>query len=254
MKTGKSEYPSVHRGILLAALAVLAKKGHPAAYWYSAEDAVILAEEVVKPDGKGDRQRGSGYHYYCAVKPSGKPASFAEGDYYRNGRGKKAPSARTMFEEEYVAALQANAAQHREDALRHLGRAAHMLADVCCPPHSCGLTYLTRYARYHKRFETLAAKYFWGAKDGLSQEAAIQRAAESIETEISTASYRMLDSAGAADLFNGLAQRSADSLPAVLGKEESALLKAVQAQLSLAVGETAALLAAFAAHSDDVAI
>lgn len=250
MKTGKSEYPSVHRGIMLAALALLHNQKHPAADWYSAEDAAILAEEVIKPDEKGDRQRGSGFHYYCAVKPNGKPAAFAEGDYYRNGRGKKTPSARTMFEEEYAAAVQAAAAQRRKDAMRHLGRAAHMLADVCCPPHSCGLTYLTRYARYHKRFETLAAKYFWDARGGMDQDAAIERVAQSVETKIASAPYHTLGPAGCGRLFNGLAQRSADSLPAVLGKDESALLKAVQAQLSLAVGETAALLAAFAAQTD----
>lgn len=246
MKPGKSQYPSVHRGIVLAALELLKKEAHPAAAFYSSNDAEVLAAEVIKPDQKGDRQRGSGYHYYCAVKPNGKPGALADGDYFHNGRGKKSPSARTMFEEEYAAAVKAQKNGDRVQAMKSLARAAHMLADVCCPPHSCGLTYLSLYARYHKRFETEAARLFWEQQTAPDETLLIRKAAEGVREKVSVSPYAALCREGSGSVLNGLAQRSADVLPAVLGRDKSALLKAVQAQLSLAVGETAALLAAFA--------
>ena len=36
----------------------------------------------------------------------------------------------------------------------------HMLADICCPPHTAGLTYFSRYAGAHKRYEARAAELF----------------------------------------------------------------------------------------------
>ncbi len=243
MKTGKSEYPSVHRGILLAAAAYLQKSTHPSAAFFEEEDLRILADEVVKPDLKGDRQRGSGYHYYCAVNPKGKANDFVQGDYYPNGRGKKAPSARTMFEEEYIAAV---GQKDRKQAMAHLGRAAHMLADVYCPPHSCGLTYLTRYAKYHKRFETMAARMFWADVETLGEQAVILRAASAVTEMPDTADFHAMIQQGAGQLFNRAAQTTAEVLPAVLSNDSSAAETAVQKQLTLAIGGTAALLAAFA--------
>ncbi|MBQ4346274.1 MAG: hypothetical protein IJC75_03970 [Oscillospiraceae bacterium] len=249
MKPGKTEYPSVHRGILLAAAAYLQKESHPAASFYTKEDLRILADEVVKPDEKGDRQRGSGYHYYCAVNPKGKANPFVQGDYYPNGRGKKAPSARTMFEEEYTAAAAAMEQGSRSRAMAHLGRAAHMLADVYCPPHSCGLTYLTRYAKYHKQFETIAARKFWADVEAIGEKAVLQRAAFSVQELPQATAFEKIPQQGAGQLFNSAAQKTAAVLPSVLSKDPSAAENAVQLQLAFAIGATAALLAAFAEQS-----
>ncbi len=241
----KKEYPSVHKGIILAAHCWLYEHQPQTAAWYHHSDIAILADEVIKPDQKGDRQQGAGYHYYCAVDPKGNRRNYIKGDYYPNGKGNAAPSARTMFEEEYTIATALLSQGNRKIAMLHLARAAHMLADVCCPPHSCGLTYLSRYALYHKRFEALAAKIFWDGADVWGEQAVVRRAANTVSAEIDTTKYKDIAHQGAGALFNGAAQRSAAVLPSVLGKDKAALTKAVHTQLSLAIGETAALLTAF---------
>ncbi len=245
MNLDKHNYPSVHRGIVLAAYWWLREHQPQTAAWYSHADIAILADEVIKPDLKGDRQRGRGYHYYCAVDPKGNRRAFTKGDYYPNGTGGFAPSARTMFEEEYTIATALLSQGNRKVAMAHLARAAHMLADVYCPPHSCGLTYLSRYAFYHRRFEALAAKLFWEGYDVWGEPAVVRRAAKAVTADMDLTRYENIAHQGAGGLFNGAAQRSAAVLPSVLGKDKAALTKAVYTQLSLAVGETAALLAAF---------
>ncbi len=247
MSIDKHEYPSVHRGIVLAAYRLLRERDPQTAAWYTQTDIKILADEVIKPDQKGDRQRGSGYHYYCAVDGKGNRRAFVQGNYYPNGRGHRHPSARTMFEEEYTVAKALNAQGNRQMAMKHLARAAHMLADIYCPPHSCGLTYLSRYAFYHKRFEALAAMLFWEGLDVWGEQAIVRRAAQMAQGNMNLALYENIVKDGAGLLFNGAAQRSAAVLPSVLGKDKAALTKAVQAQLSLAISETAALLTAFKA-------
>ena len=85
-KLDKHIYPSVHRGIVRAALLTLEQESNPAARRYPAELAAVLIEEAAAPDRIGDRQQGRGLHYYCAVKPDGtalKPHSVMQG--YVNG-------------------------------------------------------------------------------------------------------------------------------------------------------------------------
>ncbi|MGN0648786.1 MAG: hypothetical protein ACI4J3_09175 [Oscillospiraceae bacterium] len=241
----KQDYPSVHRGIVLAAHWWLREHRPQTAAWYRQSDIAILADEVIKPDQRGDRQNGSGYHYYCAVDPKGNRRNFIKSDYYPNGKGNHGPSARTMFEEEYTIATALLSQGNRKVAMAHLARAAHMLADVCCPPHSCGLTYLSRYAFYHKRFEALAAKIFWNGADVWGEQAVVRRIANTVSDEVDITRYEKIAHQGAGALFNGTAQRSAAVLPSVLGRDKAALTKAVHTQLSLAIGETAALLTAF---------
>ncbi len=243
--TNKNEYPSVHRGIILAAHWWLRENQPQTAAWYHHNDMIILADEVIKPDQRGDRQKGAGYHYYCAVDPKGNRRNFIKDDYYPNGKGNAAPSVRTMFEEEYTIATALLAQGNRNVAMAHLARAAHMLADVFCPPHSCGLTYLSRYAFYHKRFESLAARIFWNGVDVWGEQAIVRRAAGMVTFKMDLTPYKDIAHQGAGTLFNSAAQRSAAVLPSVLGKDKAALTKAVHTQLSLAIGETAALMTAF---------
>ena len=70
-KLDKHLYPSVHCGIIRAALILLEQTAHPAAKRFSAGDAEAMVSEAAAPDQIGDRQQGRGLHYYCAVKPDG---------------------------------------------------------------------------------------------------------------------------------------------------------------------------------------
>ncbi len=111
---------------------------------------------VKKPDNKGDRENGAGKHYYCAVSTSGKE-NHPIGGYYTNGLDKIAPSARTMFEEDYTMALTMYKAGFIKQSASYLGRAVHMLSDMCCMPHATGMTYFSAHRNFHKAYENLAA-------------------------------------------------------------------------------------------------
>ncbi len=260
MKPGKSRYPSVHRGIVRTAMALLKQKQHPSAAFYSDADLDILVEYAGKPDQKGDRQRGRGFHYYCAATPKGTAVRLDAPDHrYRNGLGNSAPSPRTMLEIEYPLALALYHDGHRETAMQCLSRAVHMLGDLCCPPHSCGLTYFSRYGTYHKRYEARAAALFWGGYPVTDERPAAEKWAALSQGEIPFSAYEAAflpqENPNAAAhsplglLLNHLAESGSTELPAVLGKNQEETDASVIRRLTLAIRNAAAMLAVFAKHT-----
>lgn len=142
----------VHKTLLLNGL-VAAKRLLPETEDFYLPVVSDLLSTVKIPDEKGDFQNGPGLHYYCAVKPSGKKRNPVN-DCYANGRGKYR-SARTMLEESYTMALSMYCAGFVSEGAAMLGRAVHMAADICCPPHCAGMTYASIWKSVHRSYEKL---------------------------------------------------------------------------------------------------
>lgn len=258
-KFDKHLYPSVHRGIVSAALQLLDLEAHPAAKRYSAGDAETLIEEAAAPDRIGDRQQGRGLHYYCAVKPDGAQLPYYPAVCgYGNAKNAPAPSPLTMLDAEYRAALALYRAGKYQPAMQSLSRAMHMLADICCPPHTAGLTYFSRYAVAHKRYESRAAAIFWNcAPQQLSEHSAAAEWAQKAQGSVPYDDYADLlkgcvpengtawQSGTFSVICNRLALSGAEELTAVLGDDELARDASIERRLLLSVQNCAALLAAF---------
>ena len=258
-KSDKHLYPSVHRGIVIAAVQALSIAEHPAAKRYSVGDLETMTAEAAQPDVRGDRQQGRGRHYYCAVSPKG--AARAKDPCtggYRNGRHAAAPSPLSMLEGEYRMALALHRAGKFYPAMQSLARAMHMLADVCCPPHSCGLTYFSRYGLVHKRYEANAAELFWGGKVFQSEEynAAMkwaEEAAENIPFELYTGLWQYSVPRGDGSwrlsrftqICNQLAESGAAELEKVFSSDRADRDESAHRRIVLSVQHCAALLAAF---------
>lgn len=264
----KHSYPSVHRGIVRAALILLELEQHPAAKRYSAGDAEILIAEADAPDRRGDRQQGRGLHYFCAAKPDGTvlPLHPALGGYC-NGKGAPAPSPLTVLDAEYRTALSLHRAGRYIPAIQSLSRALHMLADICCPPHTAGLTYFSRYAGVHKRYEARAAELFWGSDPArLIEYHAAAAWAEKARGSVPYAAYTDLlrgsvpESGGTwrrgtfAEICSRLARSGTKELPAVLGDDAAETDRSIERRLLLSAAHCAALLAAFDRDADDAAL
>ena len=114
---------------------------------------------VKKPDIKTDYENGFGRHYYCSLNYTGNRIKPVNG-YYRNGTGRFGKSARTMLEEEYTMALTMYKAGFTAQASSCLGRAVHMLSDICCLPHALCMTYFSPSRRIHQSYEKLASHLY----------------------------------------------------------------------------------------------
>ncbi|MBE6854934.1 MAG: hypothetical protein E7501_04710 [Ruminococcus sp.] len=239
MKPGKHAYPSVHRGIVRAAAYLLDDD------FFTAQDIETLVASAALPDKKGDRLNGRGMHYYCAGKPDGGCGIPDSAGHFANGRGFYRPTPLTMFEGEWISAISLYQADHRAAALDALSRAAHFLADVCCPPHSCGLTYFSKYGSFHKLYEARAAAVFWEEQPVSDEAPAARRWAERCDTE----ALPQYDFSDAGALFAMLAKESAAQLPAVIGGTEAETDTSIRAQLSIAIRSVAALLRCFSAET-----
>ena len=264
----KHKYPSVHCGIVQAALILLTLDQHPSARRYSVADAEILIKEAASPDRIGDRQQGRGFHYYCAVRPDGSRRTLHPTiGCFQNGRNDPAPSPLTMMNTEYRAALTLYRSGRHPAAMRSLTRALHMLSDICCPPHTCGLTYYSRYAMMHKRYEGRAAQLFWAERVPGGDSHAIARSwASDCIGKAPYAKYHHIISSNAqigscqwkpgrlTAICNRLAESGAAELPAVLGEDEAARDASITRRLTLSITQCAALLAAFDRDADDLSI
>lgn len=261
MATDKHKYPSVHCGLVRAAVRLLEEENHPAAKRFQAGEIELLVSEAAAPDRMGDRQQGTGRHYYCAVTPDGVPVEPADfPGVFPNGTGRPAPSPLTMAEAEYRTALALERAGKFAPAMLSLARAAHMIEDICCPPHSTGLTYFSRYGKQHRRYEAQAAALFWGGEysDADFVTAAEQWAAPAkglVPYDLYTDLVPDLTEAkgfqhrgGFVTICNQLAVSSAADLPSVLGGDEAVREASIRKQLAASVANTAALFAAF--HRD----
>lgn len=258
-KFDKHLYPSVHRGIVRAALKLLALESHPAAERFSALDYDILIEEAAAPDQFGDRHQGRGLHYYNSVKPDGTalPQHYATAGFC-NGKGAHAPSPLTVLDAEYRTALALRRAGKDAAAMKSLSRSLHMLADICCPPHSCALTYFSPYGMAHKRYESRAAELFWNCSPALlSEERAAADWAALAVGKIPVQTYTNLlcgsipvsgkpwQPGTLVRICNTLAKSGAKHLDAVLGSDEAARDRSIRERLLTAIANCAALLIAF---------
>ena len=253
----KHRYPSVHRGIVSAALQALTLASHPAAGCFSEQDAAILIAEAAAPDQIGDRHQGRGLHYFNAVKPNGTPLPLhpAMGGYC-NGKGAPAPSPLTVLDSEYRTALALRLAGKNDAAMRSLSRAMHMLADMCCPPHCCSLTYFSPYGMMHKRYESRAAELFWNCEPPVLSEASAaaewaKKAAGQIPCYSGLlrggvpVSGKMWEPGAFAKIGCALSESGADHLQAVLGKDDAERDRSITERLILSAANCAALLIAF---------
>lgn len=264
-KFDKHLYPSVHRGIVRAALLLLELESHPAAKRFSAGDAETMIEEAAAPDRIGDRQQGRGLHYYCAVKPDGAALPFFSAVCgYGNAKNAPAPSPLTMLDAEYRTALALYRAGKFIPAMKSLSRAVHMLADICCPPHTCMLTYFSRYAVAHKRYEARAAALFWNSDPAQLSEhdSAMEWAKKAVGTVPYDTYTNLLNgcvprkghtwqSGTFSEICNQLALTGAEELPAVLGDDELLRDHSIERRLLCAIANSAALFAAFDRDADD---
>lgn len=255
LKFDKHIYPSVHRGIIRAAMRLLEKQNPTAAAYYTVSDLMVMVENAASPDQIGDRQQGSGLHYFIAVSPSGIPSKCSSEGWYPNGKGAYAPSPRTMFESELDAARNLCRSGRQDAGMESFSRAAHMLADICCPPHATGLSYLSKYGVYHKRYEGMAAEIFWGDTPVSEEETAALHWAELAAGEIPYAEFdEMLsltnpqESFGKMNsLFRKLADESARDLHIMLGEDMEAIRASVQRRVVTAIRYVAALMGTFPA-------
>lgn len=144
----------VHKTLLLRSLIILKHIDPSSEKFFSpmVRDMMYFSK---RPDRKGDYEKGMGRHYYCPINYTGKPQKAVNG-YYRNGIGNLHCSARTMFEENYTMALTMHRAGFTEQCAEHLGRAVHMISDMCCLPHSTGMTYYSPARKMHKAYENFA--------------------------------------------------------------------------------------------------
>ena len=153
-KKRTSERRNVHQTLLLRAVMLL--KNHlPETEKFYSPMLQTMMQYTARPDKKGDYENGMGRHYYCHSTISGTGAKNVNG-YFRNGVKMLSPSARTMFEEDYTMALTMYQDFQRKRAAEFLGRAIHMLADICCLPHCTGMTYYSAGSSFHKAYEELA--------------------------------------------------------------------------------------------------
>ena len=153
-KARKTEKRNVHQTIVLRSLIVL-KMVYPETEKFYAPMLKTMMQYAKRPDRKTDYENGKGYHYYCACSPDGKRLPRING-YYMNGKGETAKSARTMLEEDYTMAITMYRTGFNEKSAEFLGRAVHMLSDICCLPHSSGMTYFSKKRNVHKAYEALA--------------------------------------------------------------------------------------------------
>lgn len=145
---------NVHQTLLLRAV-VLLKSQFPETEKFFSPMLQTMMQYTARPDKKGDYENGMGRHYYCHSTISGEDAKNING-YYLNGVGISSPSARTMLEEDYTMALTMYQCFFRKRAAELLGRAVHMLADICCIPHCTGMTYYSAGRPFHRAYEELA--------------------------------------------------------------------------------------------------
>lgn len=141
-----------HEDIMKKALSLLEneKKVRPAAFYKDWHKE--LMEGCVAPDEKGDMDKGAGMHYYSSVNPKGKELPEVKG-YFKNRLGDFAPSARTLFEANYTAAVSLYKSGNLSAAMVCLGRAIHFVSDMGCTVHVSNIKYQDKANNIHYAFE-----------------------------------------------------------------------------------------------------
>ncbi|MBO5561151.1 MAG: zinc dependent phospholipase C family protein [Firmicutes bacterium] len=170
-------YGKTHKDITSKALKLLEKQSDKKYYEFYISHKETLLTACAEPDNKGDIDKGSGMHYYCAADKKGRELADNNG-YYRNRLKKYNRSARTMLEENYTMALSLYKSGNKDKAMHMLGRALHFIEDIGCVVHSSGIRYSPRANNPHSAFERYAQKKFSSVNEPESIDKRIKECCE----------------------------------------------------------------------------
>lgn len=157
-KKAKGWFKKAHVNIVMQALEILKNDEKRLAVSSLEPFSHQLLIGATIPDNKGDRDNGSGYHYYSPINKFGLPTRTYSG-YYPNRLGSFSKSAGTMLEENYTMALIFWQNGKKNTACVLLGRALHFLSDICCVPHTTSRVCNGGPYNCHMMFEQEANKY-----------------------------------------------------------------------------------------------
>ena len=141
-----------HRDILNKSLALLDKEKKQKISAFFKNYHKQLEEGCTAPDSGEDIDCGAGMHYYSCTNPRGKELRQTNG-YYKDRLGKFLPSARTLMEQNYTAAVSLYKAGKKEDAMTCFARAVHFVSDMGCPVHVSNIRCIDRKGNIHYSFE-----------------------------------------------------------------------------------------------------
>ena len=149
-------FSDTHTSIFESALEILKNDGKIDAYKFFEENKDRISYGVIVPDFKGDRNKGSGMHYYSSCDKNGSAIQPTYTGFFANRLGKFAPSARTMLEENYTMSLIQFANNMTDMALDSLGRCIHFISDIGCTVHTTNLISLPFKNNPHHCYEKYA--------------------------------------------------------------------------------------------------
>lgn len=138
-KKASAWFSDTHSAIFETALMILKNDKKINAYEFYKANQDRIAYGVIVPDFKGDRNKGSGMHYYSSCDKNGNVLVPSAAGFYANRLGEYAPSARTMLEENYTMSLIQYKNNMTDMALDSLGRCVHFISDVGCTVHTTNL-------------------------------------------------------------------------------------------------------------------
>ncbi len=149
-------FTDTHSAIFESALEILKNDKKTEAYKFFEEHNDRISYGVIVPDFKGDRNKGSGMHYYSPCDKNGNLIQKTYTGFYPNRLGKYAPSARTMLEENYTMSFIQFANNMSDMALDSLGRCIHFISDIGCTVHTTNLISLPTKNNPHHNYEKYA--------------------------------------------------------------------------------------------------
>lgn len=149
-------FSDTHSAIFESALEILKNDNKNEAYNFFEEYKDRISYGVIVPDFKGDRNKGSGMHYYSSCDKNGNAIQPTYTGFYANRLGRFAPSARTMLEENYTMSFIQFANNMNDMALDSLGRCIHFISDIGCTVHTTNLISLPTKNNPHHCYEKYA--------------------------------------------------------------------------------------------------
>ncbi len=155
-KKANAWFSDTHSAIFETALEILKNDGKTDAYKFYDANREQIAYGAIVPDFKGDRNKGSGMHYYSSCDKDGSEIRPTNTGYYANRLGKYAPSARTMLEENYTMSFIQYINDMTDMAFESLGRCVHFISDIGCTVHTTNLISLPTKNNPHHCYEKYA--------------------------------------------------------------------------------------------------
>lgn len=155
-KKANAWFSDTHSSIFESALEILKNDDKIDAYRFFEEHKDRISYGVIVPDFKGDRNKGSGMHYYSSCDKNGNALKPSYTGYLANRLSKYAPSARTILEENYTMSFIQFANDMTDMALDSLGRCIHFISDIGCTVHTTNLISLPIKNNPHHCYEKYA--------------------------------------------------------------------------------------------------